>query len=45
MGHFRRLMLVLGLAGAGFCGGEGAAFAAAGAAPSGRSMRWSPAPT
>ena len=35
MGHFRRLMLVLGLAGAGFCGGEGAAFAAAGAAPLG----------
>jgi hypothetical protein len=37
MGHFRRLMLVLvlALAGAGFCGGVGAAFAAAGAAPLG----------
>ena len=39
MGHFRRLVLVLGLAGAGFCGGEDAAFAEPGAAPSGRSMR------
>jgi hypothetical protein len=35
VGHFRRLMLVLALAGAGFCGGVGAAFAAAGAAPLG----------
>ena len=35
MGHFRRLMLVLALAGAGFCGGVDAAFAAAGGAPLG----------
>jgi hypothetical protein len=35
MGHLRRLMLVLALGGAGFCGGVDAAFAAAGAAPLG----------